>query len=50
MASAPASDRLKGTSKNKRDSSDAAKLPANDSGSFSFRFIDVHAEAARNRY
>ena len=39
-----------GTSKNRRDSSDATKLPANDSGSFPFRFIDVHAGAARDRY
>jgi hypothetical protein len=36
--------------KNGRDSSDAAKLPPNDSASFPFRFIDVHARAARDRY
>jgi hypothetical protein len=42
--------KLKGTSKNRRDSSDAAKLPPNDSASFPFRFIDVHAGAARDRY
>jgi len=41
---------LKGTSKNRRYSSDATKLPSNDSASFPFRFIDVHALAARDRY
>src|SRR5258705_3285044 len=40
----------KGTSKNRRYFSDAAKLPANDSVSFSFRFMDVHSGAARDRY
>jgi hypothetical protein len=39
-----------GTSKNRRYFSDAAKLPANDSVSFSFRFMDVHSGAARDRY
>jgi hypothetical protein len=39
-----------GTSKNRRYCSDAAKLPANDSVSFSFRFMDVHSGAARDRY
>jgi hypothetical protein len=38
-----------GTSKNRRYSFDATKLPANDSASFPFRFIDVHAAAARDR-
>ena len=37
-------------SKNRRYYSDAAKLPANDSVSFSFRFMDVHSGAARDRY
>jgi hypothetical protein len=37
---------LKGTSKNRSYSSDATKLSANDSASFPFRFMDVHARAA----
>ena len=41
---------LEGTSKNRRCFFDAAKLPANDSVSFSFQFIDVHSGAARHRY
>jgi hypothetical protein len=41
---------LLGTSKNRRYSCDATKLPTNDSASFPFRFIDVHAGAARDRY
>src|SRR6266508_4292299 len=39
---------LKGTSKNRSYSSDATKLSANDSASFPFRFMDVHARAARD--
>ena len=39
-----------GTSKNRYYSPDATKLPANDSASFPFQFIDVHAAAARDRY
>jgi hypothetical protein len=39
-----------GTSKNRRYFSDAAKLPANDSVSFSFRFMDVHSGRARDRH
>src|SRR5437763_6247080 len=38
----------KGTSKNRSYSSDATKLSANDSASFPFRFMDVHARAARD--
>jgi hypothetical protein len=37
-----------GTSKNRSYSSDATKLSANDSASFPFRFMDVHARAARD--
>ena len=33
---------LTGTSKNRRYFSNGAKLPSNDSVSFSFRFMDVH--------
>ena len=40
---------LLGTSKNRRYSSGATKSPADDSASFPFRFIDVHAMAARDR-
>src|SRR2546426_215199 len=36
--------KLKGTSKNRSYSSDATKLPANDSVSFPFRFINVRSE------
>ena len=32
------------------DCSDAVKLPANDFVSFSFRFMNVHSRAARDRY
>src|SRR5207248_8954747 len=39
---------LVGTSKNRSYSSDATKLSANDSASFPFRFMDVHARAARD--
>src|SRR5256884_9884657 len=39
---------LEGTSKNRSYSSDATKLSANDSASFPFRFMDVHARAARD--
>jgi hypothetical protein len=38
-----------GTSKNRRYSFGATELPANDSASFPFRFIYVHAGAARDR-
>jgi hypothetical protein len=41
---------LEGTSKNTSYSSDATKLSANDSASFPFRFIDVHAGTARDPY
>ena len=41
---------LRGTSKNRRYLSDAVKLPANDSVSFSFRFMDVHPGTALDRY
>src|SRR5262249_21815592 len=41
--------KLKGTSKNRPYSSDATKLPANDSVSFVFRFINVHSEAVSDR-
>ena len=40
---------LKGTSKNRPYSSNATKLPANDSASFPFRFINVHSEAVSDR-
>jgi hypothetical protein len=39
-----------GTSKNRSYSSNATKSSANDSASFPFRFIDVHAGAARDPY
>ncbi len=35
-------NRIWGTSKNRRYFSNGAKLPSNDSVSFSFRFMDVH--------
>jgi hypothetical protein len=38
----------RGTSKNRSYSSDATRLSANDSASFPFRFMDVHARAARD--
>src|ERR1700716_3630633 len=38
-----------GTSKNRPYSSNATKLPANDSASFPFRFINVHSEAVSDR-
>src|SRR5262249_54211397 len=41
---------LKGTSKNRRYSSAATEMPTNDSASFPFRFIDVHAGAVRDRH
>src|SRR5215813_5961133 len=40
---------MEGTSKNRPCSSDATKLPANDSVSFPFRFINVHSEAVSDR-
>src|SRR3981081_3382246 len=36
-------------SKNRPCSSNATKLPANDSASFPFRFINVHSEAVSDR-
>jgi hypothetical protein len=42
-------DRNKGTSKNSASSPNAIKLPANDSASFSFRFIYVHSGAVSDR-
>src|SRR5258705_8815249 len=42
-------DILMGTSKNRPYSSNATKLPANDSASFPFRFINVHSEAVSDR-
>src|SRR6516162_8277755 len=39
----------KGTSKNSASSPNAIKLPANDSASFSFRFIYVHSGAVSDR-
>jgi hypothetical protein len=38
-----------GTSKNSDHSTDATKLPANDSALFPFRFIGVHPVADRDR-
>ena len=38
-----------GTSKNKPYSSNTTKLPANDSASFPFQFINVHSEAVSDR-
>ena len=38
-----------GTSKNRPYSSNATKLPANDSASFPFRFINVRSEAVSDR-
>jgi hypothetical protein len=38
-----------GTSKNSASSPNAIKLPANDSASFSFRFIYVHSGAVSDR-
>jgi hypothetical protein len=35
-----------GTSKNRRPSSNATKLPAIDSALFSFRFVNVHVRTA----
>src|SRR6516225_11275277 len=40
---------LVGTSKNSASSPNAIKLPANDSASFSFRFIYVHSGAVSDR-
>jgi hypothetical protein len=39
-------ERIKGTSKNRRPSSNATKLPAIDSALFSFRFVNVHVRTA----
>jgi hypothetical protein len=44
-----ANKELLGTSKNRPYSSNATKLPANDSASFPFRFINVHSEAVSDR-
>jgi hypothetical protein len=44
----PPDGTLQGTSKNRSYSSDATKLSPNDSASFPFRFMDVHARAARD--
>jgi hypothetical protein len=41
--------RHKGTSKNRSYSSDATKLPAKDSVSFPFRFINVHSDTVSDR-
>src|SRR6516165_12493376 len=41
--------KLLGTSKNSASSPNAIKLPANDSASFSFRFIYVHSGAVSDR-
>src|SRR6516162_11804842 len=40
---------MMGTSKNSASSPNAIKLPANDSASFSFRFIYVHSGAVSDR-
>src|SRR6516165_3561052 len=40
---------IEGTSKNSASSPNAIKLPANDSASFSFRFIYVHSGAVSDR-
>ena len=42
-------DIVTGASKNRLRSSNATKLPAIDSALFPFRFLDVHANAARAR-
>src|SRR6516165_2966189 len=42
-------EKYKGTSKNSASSPNAIKLPANDSASFSFRFIYVHSGAVSDR-
>jgi hypothetical protein len=41
-------DKLKGTSKNSRYRSRATRLSSNDSGLFSFRFVDVHSRTVRD--
>src|SRR5271163_3468650 len=41
-------DYLKGTSKNSRYRSRATRLSSNDSGLFSFRFVDVHSRTVRD--
>src|SRR3981081_3709764 len=41
--------KLMGSSKNSLSLPAATKLPANDSASFSFRFISVHSWAVRDR-
>src|SRR5271167_2598575 len=38
----------KGTSKNSRYRSRATRLSSNDSGLFSFRFVDVHSRTVRD--
>jgi hypothetical protein len=42
------SDRQEGTSKNSRYRSRATRLSSNDSGLFSFRFVDVHSRTVRD--
>ena len=49
VSTSPAANRPKGTSKNSPYSPHTTKLPANDSASFSFRFIYVHSSAVRDR-
>jgi hypothetical protein len=44
-----AREKQKGTSKNRSYSSDATKLPAKDSVSFPFRFINVHSDTVSDR-
>jgi hypothetical protein len=39
---------IKGTSKNSRYRSRATRLSSNDSGLFSFRFVDVHSRTVRD--
>jgi hypothetical protein len=39
---------LEGTSKNSRYRSRATRLSSNDSGLFSFRFVDVHSRTVRD--
>jgi clan AA aspartic protease (TIGR02281 family) len=41
-------NRFKGTSKNSRYRSRATRLSSNDSGLFSFRFVDVHSRTVRD--
>src|SRR6516162_9124780 len=49
LVSATVNSTAKGTSKNSASSPNAIKLPANDSASFSFRFIYVHSGAVSDR-